>query len=126
MAPPRELGDDPNGHESTDRLLGELVAEVRAVKHTANGASQKIDAVAGKVDALAIVVANQGHLQEDVNELKALAKEQRITVDNLVADKHRREGAIGLVEWLMRHWPFTVLGGAIIAAVMWANGKLHL
>jgi hypothetical protein len=32
--PNREVGEHKNGG-STDRLLGELVAEVRAVKHTA-------------------------------------------------------------------------------------------
>jgi hypothetical protein len=116
--PNREVGEHKNGG-STDRLLGELVAEVRAVKHTANGASQKIDAVAGKVDALAIVVANQGHMQEDVNELKD-------TVKDLVADKLRREGAIGLFDWICRHWPFPVISAALAVWIAWANGKFHL
>jgi hypothetical protein len=124
MAPVHEVGDHPNG--STDRLLGELIAEVRTVKHNLKTDSQKLDIVAGKVDALAIVVANQGHLQEDVDELKSVVKDQRGTIDLLLADKHRREGAIGLVEWLARHWPFTILGSIIVGVVLWANGRLHV
>lgn len=104
--------------------LGEAIAVGREAKHAANGASQKIDAVSGKVDALAIVVANQGHLQEDVDELKATVKEQRTEIGELVADKHRREGAIGLIEWISKHWPFVGLSAIIIAWVGWANGLL--
>lgn len=102
--------------------MGEVQAGVREAKHAANNAGQKIDAVSGKVDALAIVVANQGHLQEDVDELKATVKEQRTEIGELVADKHRREGAIGLVEWISKHWPFLGLSGLIIGFVGYANG----
>jgi hypothetical protein len=124
MAPPRGSPDLPNG--STDRLLGELIAEVRTVKHNQNNASAKVDIVAGKVDALALVVANQGHLQEDVDELKVTVKDQRSEINALVADKHRREGAIGLVEWISKHWPFTLVALALALIVAWANGRLHL
>lgn len=126
MAPSREVGDRPSGNGSTDRLLGELIAEVRTVKHNQNNAGQKIDAVAGKVDALAIVVANQGHLTEDVEELKGTVKEQRATLEGLVADKHRREGAVGLVEWISKHWPFGLVAALLALIVAWANGKLPL
>jgi hypothetical protein len=124
MAPARDVGDRPNGN--TDRLLGELIAEVRTVKHNQNNTSTKVDIVAGKVDALALVVANQGHLIEDVDELKSTVKEQRSTIDDLVADKHRREGAIGLVEWISKHWPFALMAAVLGAVVVWANGRLHL
>jgi hypothetical protein len=106
--------------------LGETTAVAREAKHAANGASQKIDAVSGKVDALALVVANQGHLQEDVDELKTTVRDQRSEINQLLADKHRREGAIGLFEWFAKHWPFTIFGSALVAVVIWANGKLHL
>lgn len=102
--------------------LGETKAVAREAKHAANGASQKIDAVGGKVDSLALVVATQGHLKEDVDELKVEVKEQAAEIEELRADKHRREGAIGLVEWISKHWPFVGLSGLIIAWVGWANG----
>lgn len=126
MAPSREVGDRPSGNGSTDRLLGELIAEVRTVKHNQNNAGQKIDAVAGKVDALAIVVANQGHLQEDVDELKEAAKVQRATIDGLIADKHRREGALGLAEAIRRFWPMFPFAAIMAVFIAWANGRLHL
>lgn len=122
MAPARGV----NGNGSTDRLLGELIAEVRTVKHNQNSTSMKVDVVAGKVDALALVVANQGHLIEDVDELKVVVKEQRITMDALIADKHRREGALGLFDWVSKHWPFTLVAALLAALVAWANGKFHL
>ncbi len=37
----------------------------------------------------------------------------------LVAD-----GAIGLVEWVGKHWPFTAFAAAAAAFVAWATGKL--
>jgi hypothetical protein len=59
-------------------------------------------------------------------ELKSTVKEQRSTIDDLVADKHRREGAIGLVEWISKHWPFALMAAVLGAVVVWANGRLHL
>lgn len=129
MAPPRRSGESTVPQATMNSLfekMGEVQAVAREAKHAANGASQKIDAVAGKVDALAIVVANQGHLQEDVDDLKSTVKEQRTTIEDLVADKHRREGAVGLVEWIGRHWPFPVISALLAAWIAWANGKLHL
>jgi hypothetical protein len=106
--PDRDLGD---GHSrSTDRLLGELIAEVRAVKHNQNNASQKIDAV--------------GRLVEQVAEIKEEQERHHFRIAVLEADKNRREGAVGLVEWIARHWPFTVIISALGAWVAWANGRL--
>jgi hypothetical protein len=102
--------------------LGETKAVAREAKHAANGASQKIDAVGGKVDSLALVVATQGHLKENVEELKAEVKEQASEIEILKADKHRREGAIGLVEWISKHWPFLGLSAFLAAWVAFANG----
>jgi hypothetical protein len=103
--------------------LGGIEAVAREAKHAANNTSAKIDKVAGKVDALALVVATQGHLQEDVERLELTAKENRAFIAELQADKHRREGAIGLFEWFARHWPFTIVAIGLSALVAWANGK---
>lgn len=43
-------------------------------------------------------------------------------VDVLMRDKDRREGAIGLVEWIGKHWPFTLLSAGLAALVAYANG----
>jgi hypothetical protein len=108
--PDRDVGDG-NGR-STDRLLGELIAEVRAVKHNQNNASQKLDAVT--------------HLVEQVREIRDQQEKHHFRIAVLEADKNRRDGAIGLVEWISRHWPFSVLLAALAAWVAWANNKVTL
>jgi hypothetical protein len=107
--PGKEVGEPITG--STDRLLGELIAEVRAVKHNQNNANQKLDAV--------------NRLVEQVKEIKEEQEKHHFRIAVLEADKNRREGAIGLVEWLSRHWPFAILMGAVFAWIAVMNGKLH-
>jgi hypothetical protein len=109
MAPARNVGETSVG--STDRLLGELIAEVRAVKHNQNNASSKLDAVT--------------HLVEQVREMRAEQDRHNTRITVLEADKLRREGAVSLVEWISRHWPFTIILALLTAFVAWANGKVH-
>lgn len=90
--------------------MGDMQATLRVVKHSTENASQKID-------ALALLVANQGHLKEDVTKLQE-------EVHTLQVEKFRREGAVGLVEWVSKHWPFLI---ACISLGIWvgvANGVL--
>lgn len=101
--------------------LGDVTAVAREAKHAANNTSQKVDSVAGKVDSLAVVVATQGQLRDHVERLEVETKSQRQEIDHLKADKHRREGAIGLVEWISKHWPFLGLSAVLIAWVGYAN-----
>lgn len=104
--------------------MGEVQEGVRQAKHAANNASQKIDAVSGKVDQLALVVATQGQIREHVDRIEEAQREHHTDIDELMRDKHRREGAIGLVEWLSKHWPFIA---AIVGLAVWvafANGIL--
>lgn len=108
--PGRDVGEHEDHSRSTDRLLGELIAEVRAVKHNQQNASQKLDAVS--------------HLVEQVKEIREEQSRHHFRLTVLEADKNRREGAIGLVEWIGRHWPFTVIVTALAAWVAWANGKM--
>lgn len=106
--------------------LGNVEAVAREAKHASNNTSAKIDAVAGKVDALALVVATQGHLREDVERLEQIVKDQAQSIEVLNIDKHRREGAVGLVEWIAKHWPFALVAAFLGAVVVWANGRLGI
>lgn len=106
--PDRDVGD--GNDRSTERLLGELIAEVRAVKHNQNNANAKLDAV--------------NVLIETVRDLKDEQDKHHFRIAVLEADKNRREGAVGLVEWLARHWPFSIIVALLGAWVAWANGKL--
>lgn len=83
---------------------GEMYEAVRATKHAVNNISQKMDAVN-------VVVEQVKQLALDRDD-----HEKRLAV--LEADKHRREGAVGLVEWISKHWPFTIIVAAM--TVVWA------
>lgn len=113
MAPARDVGESygEGGGGRIDLLLGELVAEVRAVKHNQQNASQKLDAV--------------GHLVEQVKEMKIEQERHHARITLLEADRLRREGAIGLFEWISRHWPFTLLVAILGGFIAWANGRVH-
>lgn len=106
--PGKDIGETPGA--STDRLLGELIAEVRAVKHNQQNASQKLDAV--------------GHLVEQVKEIKEEQGRQHFRIAVLEADKNRREGAIGLVEWVSKNYPFLFLSMLLALWVGIANGAI--
>jgi hypothetical protein len=107
--PGKDIGESPGA--STDRLLGELIAEVRAVKHNQQNASQKLDAV--------------GHLVEQVKEIKEEQGRQHFRIAVLEADKNRREGAIGLVEWVSKNYPFLLLCVFLAIWVGVANGAFR-
>jgi hypothetical protein len=111
MAPQRDDVGEHGINGSTDRLLGELIAEVRAVKHDQRQSMMKLDAV--------------NILVEQVKEVRVEQERHHTRLTILEADKLRREGAVSLVEWISRHWPFTVLVTFLAGFVAWANGRLH-
>lgn len=90
---------------------GETYATVREIKHTVNN-------MAMQFPQLITMVSIVETLSRDRDD-----HEKRLAV--LEADKHRREGAVGLVEWISKHWPFTVILAA--TAFLWAlvEGKLR-
>jgi len=96
----------PDYHALYEKI-GDMQATLRVVKH-------ETTTVSTKVDALALLVANQGHLAADVEALKA-------QVHMLEIEKHRREGAVGLIEWASKHWPFLGLSAVLIAWIGYAN-----
>lgn len=111
--------------------ISEATIKASEAKHAAGGASQKIDAVAGKVDsvagkveALALVVATQGQIRDHVERIETAQREHHDEIQLLMADKHRREGAVGFIEALRRYWPFTIIFGVLAAIVAYANGKI--
>jgi hypothetical protein len=105
------------GGASTDLLLGELIAEIRAVKHNQANSSQKLDAVT-------LIAANQTEILHRMEKFEKEQERQGFRLGVLEADKNRREGAIGLVAWVSRNWPFTVLLAIVAAVIAWANGKV--
>lgn len=106
---------DPINLHTLYETMGEVKAEARQAKHAANNASAKID-------ALAIVVATQGETRLHVERLEHQVVDQAKDIEILKEDKYRREGAIGLVEWCSKHWPFLGLSAVLIGWVGYANG----
>lgn len=115
--PGREVGESNAEGRSIDLLLGELIAEVRGAKHATNNLAQKVEAI-GPIAA----TANEALKIATEAKESILIHHTRLAV--LEADKHRREGAVGLVEWIGRHWPFTIIMTALAAWVAWANGRI--
>lgn len=97
--------------------VGEIGAIAREAKHAANSASTKID-------ALALIVTAQGQLREHVERIEQDRRLDHAEIELLKADKLRREGAIGLVEWVSKHWPFIALSAFLTGWVAWANGLI--
>lgn len=97
--------------------VGEVGAIAREAKHAANSASTKID-------ALALIVTAQGQIREHVERLEQDRREDHAEIELLKADKLRREGAIGLVEWISKNYPFLIVLAALAVWVGWANGVL--
>jgi hypothetical protein len=113
MSPTR--GEPPVPHETFHTLfekIGGLEATMRDVKHSNNN-------LATKVESLGTIVMRTAAIQEAMQDHDA-------RINALEIEKHRREGAIGLVEWVSKHWPFTLVAALLGAIVIWANGKLHL
>jgi hypothetical protein len=113
MAPSR--GDQPVPHATFNTLfekIGGLEATMRDVKHSSNN-------LAAKVESLGTIVMRTAAIQEAMQDHDA-------RINALEIEKHRREGAIGLVEWISKHWPFTLVAVLLGAIIVWANGKLHL
>lgn len=97
--------------------VGEIIGTLREINHATNNNSAKID-------GLTIAVATQAELIRRTTNLEQEQAAHHLRIAVLEADQHRREGAIGLVAWVSRHWPFTVVAVALGALIAWGNGKL--
>lgn len=102
---------------SLHQQLGEITGTLRELNHATNNNSSKID-------SLTIAVATQAELVRRVDKLDEGQRDVLLKLAVLEADKHRREGAVGLVEWLSKHWPFSIFIIALGALVAWANGVI--
>lgn len=97
--------------------LSAMQATLSVVKHTANNSAQEIK-------GLIHLVGKQNQLSDNLERLVASHGRHDERISSLEVDRHRREGAIGLFEWVARHWPFTLIGGALLGFIAWATGKL--
>ena len=88
---------------------GETFEAVRTIKHAVANMAQQLTAIGA-------VVGQIDQLNRDRDD-----HEKRLAV--LEADKHRREGAIGLVAWASRNWPVALLISALATAWAFLTGR---
>lgn len=108
----RQIAD---GNKKLNSVLEGMQVEVRDVRERLI----RIEASEFKVELSTAKAEIERLRKEDVAKLD-------LRLEALETDKHRREGAISLVEWLGKHWPFTLLAGGLITVVLWANGRFGL
>lgn len=94
---------------NTILILGEVRGQLREIIHTMNNQAQKNDAVAAQLAKLEGMPARL-----DAIDTRLVALE---------ADRHRRDGAVGLGGWLMKSNLLGALIGFAIAAWAYLNGK---
>lgn len=99
--------------------VGEIIGTLREINHATNNNSSKID-------GLTIAIATQAELVRRTDKLEEGHQAHHLRLAVLEADRHRREGAIGLVAWISQHWPFTLFAVILAAIVAWANDKVDL
>ena len=109
----------PNGPElnSVHEALGELKGQLREMVHATNNNSMKID-------SLTVAVATQAELIRRVAGVESEIKALEVRILALEVEKHHRDGAIGLMSWLSRHWPFTLFATLLGLLVAWSNDKI--
>jgi hypothetical protein len=83
--PTRNTGDPLNG---IYKVLGELEADVRTIKHSQNGASMKLDVIGTVVSQV-----------EDLNNARTDHEKRLHTLED---ESQRRQGAVNLFGWLAR------------------------
>ena len=84
--------------------------------------TNQTDAINGVDKRLIRIESNQldGTVQKLANQVETSAK--RIAA--LEADKNRRDGAIGIMEWLLKSWPALVGFIAMVLIVLQATGRI--
>jgi DNA-binding FrmR family transcriptional regulator len=109
--------------DEISQAIGRLSGQVDSIEKYMHEREHGLNNVAQKVEALGVRITRDIAAVEGRIEGRIAVMDDRVR--SLEADKNRREGAIGLVEWIGKHWPFTLLAGLLSALVVWANGKWH-
>lgn len=99
-------------NQSQDMILGEMRGQLREVVHAVNNLSQKFDGLSREVIGLGVVATKMAEMEARLIKLE--------TAD------HKREGAVGVVQVMLKSPVVGWVVGAVTA--MWAlvTGRLHL
>jgi len=108
MTPPRGTPTDVN----QDMILGEIRGQLREVVHSVNNLTQKFDGLTREVVGLAV-------LGNDVAALK-------VSVAALEAKDNRRDGAVGIIETILKSPMLGWIVGAAITGFAILKGWVQL
>lgn len=108
--------------DEISEAIGRLAGQVESLDRYTHEREHGINNLAQKVEGLGIRITRDIAAVEGRIEGRIKAMDDRLSA--LEIDKHHRDGAVGLITWLARHWPFTVIVAALGAWVAWANGRL--
>lgn len=86
------------------RAVGKIEGQLREVIHGLNNVSQKVDAVGREVALGANIPARVDDLEQRVGTLET--------------DRDKRDGAVGILGWLLRSPAISMIVGAALA--VWA------
>lgn len=101
-----------------DRAIAQWTLEsMRQITKALDRVTDRLDVVHEKLDAIGerVTRIEANRLEHEVAEISDRQKAALERIDKLERDKDRRDGAFGLMGWVLRHWPSLI---AIIAAVM--------
>jgi hypothetical protein len=98
-------------------MVGEMRGQLREVVHSVKDVSGKIDGLAREVMAL-------GPLGREIAELRADIVLAKTEIDALKSDRDQRKGAVGLIEWSIRHWPGVAGFILLVGILLRSEGKL--
>jgi septal ring factor EnvC (AmiA/AmiB activator) len=120
--PPRKAPamHEPIPHDVTSLavMVGEMRGQLRELVHTTNNVSTKIDGLTREVIAM-------GPLAAELAELKAEIKVAQSEIAALKSERDQRKGAVGLIDWSVKHWP-GVLGFLFLIVIILRSGEVKL
>jgi septal ring factor EnvC (AmiA/AmiB activator) len=115
--PPR-----PGQIDELSQSIGRLEGLVEGIDKYVHDREHSINNLVQKVDSLGTQITREVTRMKAELQVQLDAMDRRIA--QLEADKLRREGAIGLIEWVGKNYPFLILCAGLFLYISYANGLL--
>lgn len=129
--PDRSLGKIMAATDPADVATMAMIETMRQIADNGKATNRILEAVQAEVKDVRerVIRIEANRLETEVEEVKAEVAtvkreaatergELRRRIEVLEADKNRRDGAFGLVEWASRNWPAIIGYGALVALLL--------
>jgi DNA-binding FrmR family transcriptional regulator len=110
--------------DEISQAIGRLSGQMEAIERYMHEREHGLNNLVQKVEALGVRITRDIAAVEGRIEGRMMAMDARVR--SLEDEKQRRDGAVGLVAWFAKHWPFSIVIAFLAAWIAWANGRLHL